>query len=347
MLRKIAVFLIIIVMAVSMTSCAKKTTRYEAEFIGYFDTLTKIVTYTESKEEFTNHSQLIYDNLKIYHELFDIYNDYLNINNIKTINDNAGIKPVKVDKRIIELLLFSKEWYGKTNGNLNVAMGSVLKIWHEYRTEGLDDEANAALPPMEQLTEAAKHTDINKVIIDEANSTVFLEDPLMSLDVGAVAKGFAIEKVTLEAIESGFDSGLISVGGNIRAIGNKGLDSQLWNLGIQNPDLESSQSNLHIVYLTDMSVVSSGDYERYYTVNGRNYNHIIDPVTLFPAELFHSVTIICRDSGVADALSTSLFLMPLDKGAELINSLENTEALWVLGSGELQYSEGFEQYIKK
>lgn len=347
MLRKIAVILIIVVLAVSVSSCDSKVTRYEAEFIGYFDTLTKIVAYTNDKEEFKNQSQLIYDNLKTYHELYDIYNDYPDVNNIKTINDNAGVEPVKVDKKIIDLLLFSKEWYSKTNGNLNVAMGSVLKIWHKYRTEGLDDEANAALPPMEQLREAAKHTDICKVIIDEKNSTVFLEDPYMSLDVGAVAKGYAVEQAAQIAMENGFDSGLISVGGNIRAIGNKGTDGLLWNLGIQNPDLESSQSNLLIVYLTDMSVVSSGDYERYYTVNGKNYNHIIDPVTLFPAELYHSVTIICQDSGVADALSTSVFLMPLDKGTELINSLPDTEALWVLNDGEIQYSEGFEGYVKK
>jgi thiamine biosynthesis lipoprotein len=339
--------IIIVALTVNLAGCGNKKTRFEAEFIGLFDTMTKIVGYSGSKEEFTNYSQLIHDNLEIYHKLYDIYNDYPGINNIKTINDNAGIKPVKVDKKIIDLLLFAKDWYEKTDGNMNVAMGSVLKIWHKYRTEGIEDEENAALPPTDQLKEAAKHTDINKVIIDEGNSTVFLEDPKMSLDVGAVAKGYAVEQVSQIAMKNGFDSGLISVGGNVRAIGDKGVDRQLWNLGIQNPDLESSEATIQIVYVKDSSLVTSGDYERYYTVNGKNYHHIIDPVTLFPSEYFRSVSIICRDSGIADALSTSVFIMPFEKGLKLIDSSPETEAMWVMKDGEIRKSNDFDKYTKK
>ncbi len=339
--------LIAISFLINLTACGGvKKTRYESEFLELFDTITKIVAYTDSKEEFTKYSQLIYDNLKEYHELYDIYNDYPGINNIKTINDNAGIKPVKVDKKIINLLLFAREWYKKTDGEMNVAFGAVLKIWHKYRTEGIEDEANAALPQMDKLKEAAKHTDINKLIIDEANSTVFLEDPEMSLDVGAIGKGYATEQVSQIAIKNGFTSGLISVGGNVRAIGNKGVDNKLWNLGIQNPDKESDKSTISIVYLTDLSLVSSGDYERYYTVNGKNYHHIIDSDTLFPSEYFSQVTIVCKDSGMADALSTAVFNMPFEKGLKFINSLPNTEALWVMKTGEIRYSDNFKKFIK-
>ena len=330
-----------------MAACGGiEKTRYESEFLELFDTITKIVAYTDSKEEFTKYSQLIYDNLKEYHELYDIYNDYPGINNIKTINDNAGIKPVKVDKKIINLLLFAREWYKNTDGEINVAFGAVLKIWHIYRTEGIEDEANAALPKMDKLQEAAKHTDINKLIIDEANSTVFLEDPEMSLDVGAIGKGYATEQVSQIAIKNGFTSGLISVGGNVRAIGNKGVDNKLWNLGIQNPDKESDKSNISIVYLTDLSLVSSGDYERYYTVNGKNYHHIIDSDTLFPSVYFSEVTIICKDSGMADVLSTAIFNMPFEKGLKFINDLPDTEALWVMKNGEIRYSDNFKKFIK-
>jgi thiamine biosynthesis lipoprotein len=167
--------MVTIAFTINLAACgSNKKTRYEAEFLELFDTATKIVAYSESKEEFTRYSQLIYDNLKEYHELYDIYNDYQGINNIKTVNDNAGIKPVKVDKKIIDLLAFAKKWYENTDGRMNVALGSVLKIWHKYRTEGIEDEANAALPPIDELKEAAEHTDINKVLIDEANSTGFL-----------------------------------------------------------------------------------------------------------------------------------------------------------------------------
>ena len=348
MFKKIVAILIGIVLLVNLVACSsQKKTRYEGEFLLLFDTVTKIVAYTDSKEDFTRYSQLIYDNLKEYHQLYDIYHDYPGINNIKTINDNAGIKPVKVDKKIIDLLVFSKKWYKNTDGKMNVAFGSVLKIWHKHRTDGLEDEANATLPKMDELRKAAKHTDINKLIIDEANSTVFLEDPEMSLDVGAVGKGYATEQVSQIAIRNGFTSGIISVGGNVRAIGNKGIKGERWNLGIQNPDLESKESNLRIVYLEDLSLVSSGVYERYYTVNGKQYHHIIDPDTLFPTEYFTAVTIVCKDSGVADALSTAVFNMPFEKGLKYINSLPDTEALWVMKNGDVKYSANFEKFLKK
>jgi thiamine biosynthesis lipoprotein len=330
----------------NFTACSSpKTTRYEAEFLVLFDTVTKIVAYTKSKEEFTKYSQLIYDGLKEYHELYDIYNDYEGINNIKTINDNAGIKPVKVDKKIIDLMLFAKEEYKNTNSKMNIAFGSVLKIWHDYRTEGIDDPEKAKLPPMDKLKAAKEHTDINKVIIDEAESTVFLSDPEMSLDVGAVGKGFAAEQVCQMAIKAGFTSGLISVGGNVRAIGNKGESKKLWNIGIQNPNKEDEESILKVAYLSDLSLVTSGDYERYYTVNGKNYHHIINPETLLPSDYFTAITIICKDSGVADALSTAVFNMPFEQGLELIDSLPDAEALWIFKNGEIKTSAKFNDLI--
>lgn len=348
MLKKILAITISIALLLNLTSCgSKEKTRYEAEFLQLFDTLTKIVAYTDSKEEFTKFSQLIYDNLKEYHQLYDIYNNYNGINNIKTINDNAGIKPVKVDKRIIDLLLYAKEWYKNTDGRMNIAFGSVLKIWHKYREEGIEDQTQATLPKTDELTEAAKHTDINKIIIDEANSTVFIEDPQMSIDVGAIAKGYATEQVIQIAIKNGFTSGLISVGGNIRAIGKKGIDDSLWNVGIKNPDKDSDKNIISVVYITDLSLVSSGDYERYYTVNGKRYHHIINPDTLFPADYFSEVTILCKDSGMADALSTAVFTMPFEKGLEYINSLPNTAALWVMKNGDIKYSDSFSQFTKK
>ena len=100
-------------------------------------------------------------------------------------------------------------------------MGSVLEIWHEYRTLGIDDPLNATLPPMELLEEASKHANIENLIIDETNSTVFLADSHMRLDVGAIAKGYATEQVTKAAIERGYTDFLFSVGGNVRAVGGK------------------------------------------------------------------------------------------------------------------------------
>lgn len=348
MLKKLTALILLMAFAANITACGSpEKKRYEAEFLELFDTVTQIVAYTNSKEEFTRQSQMIYDTLKEYHQLYDIYNDYPGINNIKTINDNAGIKPVKVDKKIIDLLLFAKKWYKDTDGKLNVALGAVLKIWHKHREAGIEDEAAATLPSLEELREANKHTDINKVIVDAENSTVFLEDSQMSLDVGGVGKGYATEQVCLNAEKNGFTSGLISVGGNVRAIGGKGNGEEFWNVGVQNPDKESEKKTLNIVNLNEMSLVSSGVYERFYTVDGKRYHHIIDPERLFPADNFLQVTILCKDSGVADAMAKAAFILPFDQALAYINAAPDAEAMWVLKDGSIKYSKGFQKFIKK
>jgi thiamine biosynthesis lipoprotein len=177
-----------------------------------------------------------------------------------------------------------------------------------------------------------------------AGSTVYLSDPLMRLDVGAIAKGYAVERLAEIAEENGYANVLISVGGNVRAVGNKG-DGTPWNVAIQNPD--PAGPNLHIVNIEDLSVVTSGDYERYYMVNGKKYHHIIDPATLYPADYMTAVSILTRDSGYADGLSTAVFNMPYEEGLEFVNSLPDVEALWVMKDGTLRYSDGFMDYVKK
>ncbi len=168
---------LVLMLCLVLGGCGKvELNKYQAEFLNLFDTVTQIVGYAENEEEFKNSVQLIHDDLEEYHKLYDIYNNYEGINNIKTINDNAGIKPVKVDKKIIDLLRLSKEMYNKTNGYVNIAFGSVLNIWHDYRELSIEDPKNAQIPPMELLEEASKHTDISKLIIDEANQTVYLDD---------------------------------------------------------------------------------------------------------------------------------------------------------------------------
>lgn len=336
------------VMLITAPGCGKKPTRYQAEFISLFDTVTTIVGYSEREKEFTALAGRIKDKLTEYHRLFDIYHSYEGMNNLKTINDNAGIAPVKVDQELISMLLFAKEQYYATGGKVNIALGAVLRIWHEYRERGISDPLNAEVPPRELLERAAGHTSIDNIIIDEKASTVYLSDPGMSLDVGAVAKGYAVERTAQYLEGLGVSSLLLSVGGNVRAIGGKpgknGMEP--WNIGIRNPDKESAATELGSVLISGYSVVSSGSYERYYTVNGTRYHHIIDPNTLSPASYFTGVTVICRDSGIADALSTAIFNMPLEKGKEFVEGLDDVEALWVTVNNEIVCSEGFKSFLK-
>lgn len=346
-MKKIKLMILTLLAGLTLSSCSREPQKYEGSFLFLFNTVTEVVAYADNKEEFNELAGFIHDELEVYHKLYDIYNSYDGINNLKTINDNAGIKPVKVDKKIIDLLKLSVKAYEISDGRVNVGMGSVLEIWHEYREQGIEDPQNAKLPPMDLLIEANKHTDLNNLIIDETNSTVYLKDSEMRLDVGAIAKGYATECVVQEAIEKGYTDFLLSVGGNVRAVGGKGKEKLPWNVGIQNPDKEAEQQSLYTLALKDLSLVSSGNYERYYTVDGKIYHHIIDPDTLMPAGYFTAVSVVCEDSGMADMLSTAIYCMPYEEGLALIESLDNTEALWVYPDKTMKYSSGFEALIRQ
>lgn len=332
----------------SLYSCTSPSKKYSNYTFDYFDTVTSVTGYAQSQEEFDRVFDSVTGLLKEYHQLFTIYDRYDGINNLRTVNElSDGVhKPVKVDQKIIDLLLFCKDMHIKTNGRVNVAMGSVLSIWHEYRQNGLDDPETAKLPPMDKLTEASEHTDIEKLIIDREASTVFLSDPEMLLDVGAIAKGYAVEQIAQTLIQSGITGYVLNVGGNVRAIGLKG-DKSPWVAGIDDPGGSESSPYYATLSLEDRSLVTSGSYQRYYTVDGKDYHHIIDPDTLMPSLRYVSVSIVCESSAVADALSTALFCMSVEDGKAVLDSFGEAEAMWVTAEGDIQYSQGFSKYIQE
>ncbi|MBO5510800.1 MAG: FAD:protein FMN transferase [Clostridia bacterium] len=327
-------------------SCGQKPQAYKAYSLDYFDTATTITGYAESQEEFDTVSDEILAELGEYHRLYTIYHRFEGLENLCTVNELAEgqHRTVTVDRRIIDLLLYAKEMYTLTGGKLNIAMGSILSIWHDYREMGMSDPASAELPPMEKLTEAARHTDINCLMIDEENSTVTITDPAMRLDVGAIAKGYAVEMVARSLEERGITGYVINVGGNVRTVGAKG-DGSPWVAGIENPDTDAEEPYVAYLKLSGESVVTSGSYQRYYLVNGKRFHHIIDSETLMPAEGFQSVSVVCKHSGQGDALSTALFCMPFEEGLTLVESLPDAEAFWVLPDGTTRQSDGFAAYI--
>ena len=340
--------LCLLVQSFLLVSCEKKTEKFSSYSFDYFDTVTTIVGYAESQEHFDAVSADILSELCEYHKLFDIYKRYNGLENLCTVNElqNGAHRTVKVDKKIIDMLLYAKDMYESTNGKVNIAMGSVLSIWHDYRTIGSDDPSAASLPPIEDLTHASYHTDINKLIIDEENSTVFIEDPMMKLDVGAIAKGYAVEMVAKTLEEKNISGYVINVGGNVRTVGLKG-DGNEWLVGIENPEDSEDLPYLAYLELSDKALVTSGSYQRYYIVDGKRYHHIIDPETLMPSERYLSVSVICSDSAKGDALSTALFCMTLEEGLSLINSTDDAEAMWVESDGTTHYSSNFESYLSK
>ena len=331
--RFTAVFVLLALAIFSLAGCNSKSKNAQTNsvvFYEYFDTVSEISDYSgRGKESFDSAMVTVERLLDYYHKLFDIYHEYGGINNIATINKNAGIEPVKVDTALLDFLEYAREMYYLTDGNVNIAMGSVLSIWHEYRTLGV------SVPPTEKLDEANQYTDITKMVIDREKNTVYLADPEMSLDVGAIAKGYACEKIA-EALEAGgYSSYVLDLGGNLRVIGHK-PDGSTWRTAVRNPDLSSKERYIYYLDIADTSVVTSGDYQRYYTVDGVKYHHIINKDTLMPADYFSSVTIITKNSGYADGLSTALFNMDYESGLALVSSLEGVSVVWVTKDGQVK-----------
>ena len=328
------------IILITMALCLLTACQHEPDYQLYsnqeincgFDTLCSLNAYTTSQDEFDHYFEIMVDEFARYNALFDIYNDYEGINNIKTINDNAGIKPVAVDKAIIEMLQLAAKISELSDGAFDVTDGALLRVWHNYRDEGklLNSEGEYGnLPSEEELATASSHSGFDKIIIDEEAGTVYITDPEVSLDVGGIAKGFAAEKVAEKLIDEGLKYGAVNAGGNQRIINTK-ADGTGYNVGIQDPRAQSLAgivSNSNIAIIPDqknVSVVTSGDYQNYYYAEGDvRMAHIIDPSTLYPATHYYSVTVVTPDSGLADCLSTALFVLDYDDGLALIDKINN------------------------
>ncbi len=340
--RLIALFLLILPPFL-LLSCGPSPSLRTQEYYDLFNTVSVVQSYLgDSKEDFRTRCDTVYKTLSEYHRLFDIYHEYADINNLATVNRLAGRESVEVSPLLIDFLLYAKEMHALTGGRTNIAIGAVTSLWHEEREAALGG-GTAKLPKTELLAEAATHTSIDCIVIDKESSTVFLSDPDMSLDVGAIGKGYAVEMAKRQLEELGISSYVINVGGNICAIGTK-PSGDGWRTSVRDPHGSGYAASLVI---KNTSCVTSGDYERYYTVGGVKYHHIIDPDTLYPAEYFSSVTVFTDDSALADVLSTALFCMTKEEGDALLSSVEDVDVLWITKDGEQMMTPRLSELISK
>ena len=333
--------------SINACSAAQKRTMY---FFDTFDTLITIFGYTEDQETFDRiTAQAQADFLRL-HQLFDAYHEYEGIQNIYTLNRDTPSTPVSIAPELAGLLAFAKEWQPKLLGTVNIAMGGVFKLWHDYRQQGTASPELATLPPMDALRAAAAHGDLDSVVLNTETNTVYFTDPNVRLDVGAVAKGYAAELVAQMLLQTEMPHFIVNAGGNVR-MGHPPLDGRTsWGVSIQNPDaalgLPVEDASAEVLYLSNRSVVTSGDYERFYMVNGVRYHHIISPTTLMPATENRSITIVCEDSGLADMLSTAMFILPYAEGLQLAESLEGVDVLWITQDGEILMTDALRSVSK-
>ena len=338
-LGRIAAAALAACLLLTLTGCGRPERRSRVWYT-WFDTVTTLVG-EGSEKDFETAAAIVEDTLERYHRLCDIYYEYSGLTNARTLNLHAGEKALAVDRELLAVLRFGKEMHELTDGRCSILLGAPLALWHDCRETALNGGA-AELPDLRALAEAGEHCRIGDLELTE--TTARIADPEARLDLGAVAKGFAAEQAARALEAAGCTGFALSVGGNVRTVGGK-ADGSDWVTGIQDPDDTAGSVYGLRVSLRDAALVTSGSYQRYYEVDGVRYHHILDPDTLFPRNEFLSVSILCPDSGRADALSTAVFNLPLSDGLAFVNALADTEACWILADGETVFSDGFEEYI--
>lgn len=238
---------------------------------------------------------------------------------IQQINQLAGKEAVEVDDDTLFVIKEALNYEDVTQGTFNIGLGSLIDLW------GIGKEWQK-VPTPEEITEVLKHIDINELEIDGNN--VFLGDKNMMLDLGGIAKGYAVDEAVKTLKENGIESGFVNLGGDIYAIGAKPDDTP-WIIGIQNPVI-GSKTVMAKIPVVNQSVVSSGDYERYFIEDDVHYHHILDPETGYPTDnQLSSVTVISEKAIDGDVLSTAVFVMGLEKGLLFLEELENIEGVMI------------------
>ncbi len=318
--------------------------RFSRTDLSAFDTVITLVGFAPNQSTFDRAADRAFDRIQILDHISDGYKAYDDVRNLYYVNRHAAQEAVEVPDDLFRLRSWCKEQWASGRRETNIAIGPRLSLWHEYRTAGTLHPDEAQLPPMEELTAASKHIDFDDVVLDAEKQTVFFADPDLTLDIGAVAKGYAADAVA-EILYQELPSFLLSLGGNVYA-GHPPMDGRSnWAVGVQNPDITESGTK-DILDVHDKTVVTSGDYWRYYIVDGERYHHIIDPETLMPSRKMVSVTILCESSILADFLSTALFVLPYEEGRAVVDNLDGVEVMWILPDGSVRATDGMKDYAR-
>ncbi|WP_243141136.1 FAD:protein FMN transferase [Alkaliphilus pronyensis] len=255
---------------------------------------------------------------------------------VYNINKNAGKAPVEVSTETIKVIDIGREYESITDGAFNIVLGSLIELW------GIGKEWQK-VPIMEEIQEAKNHIDINSLEVTDA--TVYIKDANMLMDLGGIAKGYAVDEAAKTLLDNGVKHGFIELGGDIYVIGNK-ANGEPWYVGIQNPFIGENNAVARIP-IANQSIVSSGDYERYFIEDGVRYHHIIDPETGYPTvNQLVSVTIVSDSCIEGDILSTAVFVMGLEKGLDFVESLENVEAALITKDRDVYVTSGMKDIIE-
>lgn len=327
------IILLFLVSTLAMCGCSESKPETCSRDIFAMDTYINCQVAVDSKE-------LAEAGLKQVEETFleidRLTNRFSENSDVYKVNKNAGIAPVKVSTDVYAIVETAIQWSDKTGGAFNILIGSVMNLWG-FGTD------YPAVPEERELEEALTKLDYKTIQLDSENSTIFLPQKGMVIDLGGVAKGYATDKAVEALKDLGIKNALINAGGNVYALGCK-VDGSPWRIGVQDP--REPQGVAALLEANDIALVSSGDYQRYFEVDGIRYHHIIDPATGYPARDSAGTTVLSKSAAVADILSTALFVKGPEAGIALAENFSEVEAVLIITpDGKIYKTNNMDDYL--
>lgn len=334
LLKKLFCILAIITTLFTIAGCTdnKSNQDVQQEYVSktdfYLDTVVDIKIYNPNNKS----AEVIDKAMERIGALEEILSIHIEGSDLWKVKENAGIKPVEVSKETMEVMKASLKYSEYTNGLFDVTTGPLVDLW-------AINPPNGYVPTEEELQTTLSKVNYNNMIIDEENNTIFLKDKGMIANLGAIAKGYIADEVKEILVENDVKNAIINLGGNVLLVGGK-PDNSSFKIGVQDPNSDRG-AYLGIIDDRDLSVVSSGDYERYFEVEGKRYHHILNPATGYPADNeIRQVTILSKLSVDGDGLSTSTFVLGLKDGMKLIESIDDVEGIFVTKDHKIYLTSG-------
>lgn len=316
-------------LTVFSSACQSKHTQPVVASDFLFNTYISITVYDEK------HTALLDEALGMCHTYEQIFSRTIADSHVSTLNSQKSISESNED--LFQLIRRALYYCELSDGSLDISIEPLTSLWNI-------SSDNPKVPSDYEIQNAMEKVDYQNIILDDTDYTISLKNNA-SIDLGAIAKGYVADKIKQFLLENGVTSGIIDFGGNIVCIGSK-PDNTNYVIGIKEPVIDSTSSILTL-NINDMSVVTSGTYERYFIENDKLYHHIIDASTGYPADTnLASVTIISEDSLTGDCLSTACLVMGKDKALELLNSLDGVYGILIDNQMQIYYSDGAEKFIR-
>lgn len=326
--KKILICLLVLILITLVLLFIDKNTYNEySKNYFYMDTYINVkVNTNKNKKEMDN----IFDDIDYlyssYHKLTDRYNKYDGIVNVYYLNETLdNNEKIEIDERLADIISFGIEYYGVAEGLFNVGAGNLTSVWKNF-IDNCD-----RLPNDSELN---VNVSIKDIYLD---GNIYTKYNDVRIDLGGIAKGYVTEMVGNYLEESGISSYIINAGGNVKV--GKAYEKDNFVVGITDPD--NSSSIFTKVNINNMSVVTSGGYQRYCDLEEVRYSHIINPITKYPSNYMKSVTVIGEDSSICDIYSTYLYLLPVEDGLKIVNNTPGIEAIWYIDKDNIVRSDGF------